>query len=304
MTKSALWYLEVGDRILTGMQKRTSSAFDQFSKEAGVDEDWDLLLVQAAAVFDPAPITSETIRRRARYSNPEFVERNLHGAVERGWLMAEGGDRYRLTARGRDVVRRYWALADETYASLETLPETELEGIAALLNRVVEKAWAFPEPAEKWGLGWRRKGDRGPSIPSIMQVRARMLDLFALRDDVHIAAWQPYGVDGQTWEALTLVWRGRANTAAELVETLPYRTYGGDSYARVLNDLTARGWVTEQDGKCVVTAEGSKVRQEAEDSTNRLYDAPWAALSEAEVEALKDLLGRLTEALAPEEQSG
>jgi hypothetical protein len=59
---------------------------------------------------------------------------------------------------------------------------------------------------------------------------------------------------------------------------------------------------------CAKTADESGPTEEqgekGEDSTNRLYDAPWAALSEAEVEALKHLLGRLAEVLAPEEQSG
>jgi DNA-binding PadR family transcriptional regulator len=304
MTESAQWYLEVGGKVFTGMGRLTTPALGQFSKEAGVDQGWDLILLQTAHIFDPQPLTPGLIRKRACYYNPELIHHNLDGAAERGWLVTEGDDQYGLTAKGRDVVERYLTLVDETFAGLETLPQTDLKRIAVLLKRVVKNAWALPEPAEKVGLSWRIKSDRGPTIRPVMQVRRRMADLFAFRDDVHIAAWQPYGVDDQTWEALTLVWRGQARTAAELVEQLPHREHTEDSYASALRDLVDRGWVAEQDGEYTVTAEGKTVRQEAEDTTDRLYDAPWTALNQGEMEELKGLLGRLAEAVTvPEEKT-
>ena len=128
-----------------------------------------------------------------------------------------------------------------------------------------------------------------------MHVRRCLIDLLAFRDDAHIAAWQPYDVSGHTWEAFTYVWRGEAGTAAELAEKLPYRNYDEQAYADALEDLTARGWIVQKDGKYVATDKGKQLRQEAERATDRYYDAPWACLDEAETSEAKGLLKKLAE---------
>ncbi len=133
------------------------------------------------------------------------------------------------------------------------------------------------------------------------QVRRRLIDLFNLRDDVHVAAWQKTGVNGQTWETLTFVWRGDARTAEQLVEKLPYRDFDQASYQAVLEDLAARHWIAAEEEEFKITELGAKLRQEAEDETDRLFDAPWAALSEGEVKELRGLLAQLAEAIKPPE---
>jgi DNA-binding MarR family transcriptional regulator len=129
-----------------------------------------------------------------------------------------------------------------------------------------------------------------------------LLDLLYFRDDAHIAAWQPYDISGHTWEAFTYVWRGDATLAAELAEQLPYRNYDEQAYASALQDLASRGWIVAEDGRYAVTDEGQALRQEAEEATDRYFDAPWAALEQAEMEQLKDLLGRLAQALKPPDE--
>lgn len=299
MTQSAVWYEEVAEKVFAGMGARTSSIFEQFTKEIGGLEGPDLQFIQLAYGFAPEPISPEHLIKREPYANPEAFQKNMDEAVERGWLEATGEDQYKLTARGREVAERLFALASKSYSDLETLPDADQKRIVALLKKVVATAWELPEPAEKWGLSWGKKFDRGPSAPFIMQVRRQLIDLLAYRSDVHIAAWQPYGVGGQTWEAFTRIWRDEAGTAAELVERMPYRNYDKEAYAAVLQDLVSRGWIVDKDGKYVVTGEGKKLRQEAEDATNRYFDAAWISLSEAETEEVRGLLEKLAEAVEP-----
>ena len=45
-----------------------------------------------------------------------------------------------------------------------------------------------------------------------------------------------------------------------------------------------------------------RLRQEAEDATDRYFDAAWAGLGEAETKELKSLLERMAEALQPPEE--
>jgi DNA-binding MarR family transcriptional regulator len=302
MTQSARWFSDVVDEIFTGMGARTNASFEQFSSELGGIEGRDLLLMQLAYGFAPEPITPDFTIKRAPYTNPETHRQEMAETAERGWLEAVGDGQFKLSAQGRDAGERLFALFGETYANFESLPDADLDRIAALLHKVVEKAKALPEPAEKWALSWGEKFDRGPSAPLTIQVRRRLIDLVAFRDDAHVGAWQPYNVSGQEWEALTFVWRDEANTAAELAEKLPSRGYDEDAYAAALKALADRGWLAKEGDKYVATEKGKKLRQEAEETTDRYFDAAWATLSDAKMEEVKGLLEKLAEAVKPPEE--
>ena len=302
MTQSARWYMDVAGQIFAGMGARTNDMLVQYIEENGLSDRPDLNLVQIAWGFRPEPVTAETFIKRTPYANPEGFVSQMDGAVERGWLVAMGEDGYSVSARGTEVTAGLFELGDQMFGVLETLPDGELERIIALLFTVVETARQLPEPAEKWALSWGSKFDRGPDAPLMVRVRRHMLDLFSYRDDVHIAAWQPYGASGQEWEAFTMVWQGDAATAADLAEKLPYRSYDEDAYEVALQSLVARGWIGEEDGAYAATEKGKKLRQEAEDATDRYFDAAWVSLSEAETEEIKGLLGKLAEVLKPPEE--
>ena len=84
---------------------------------------------------------------------------------------------------------------------------------------------------------YRYRPKNQPCRPAAGRIRVRMLrqpvridrfvaELVRHRDDAHIAAWQPSGLDGKTWEALTLIWRAEAASAAELSDRLSGHGYG------------------------------------------------------------------------------
>jgi len=302
MTPSTRWYLDVADEFFTSMGARVNPIFDRFVEETGGLEGSDILFVQVAYGFAPEPTTPKHYLKRNPYVNPEGIKRQLDESVERGWLEVVGDGQYKPTAKSKEVAKNLFALAEQTFGSFEALPDADLKRIVELLSKVVSKARELPEPAAQWAMAWGQKFDKGPSAPLMVQVRRRMLDLGYYREGVHIAAWQPYGVSGQTWEVLTYLWRGEASTAAELAEKLPYRNYDEASYAAVLDDLAERGWAAQENGKSVITTEGKKLRQEAEDTTDRYFDTPWVALDKAETKELKGLLKKLAQAVKPPEE--
>ena len=302
MTQSARWYMDVAGQVLAGMGARTNDALMQFVEEQGLSDLLDLNLVQIAWGFSPEPVTPETFIKRTPYANPDDVVSQLDGAVERGWLEALGEGRYTISARGTEVAAGLFELGDRIFGELEVLPDAEMERIIALLFTVAEIARQLPEPEEKWALSWGDLFDRGPDAPLMVRARRQMLNLFSYRDDAHIAAWQPYGVGGQEWEAFTIVWQGDATTAAELAEKLPYRRYDKESYEQALGSLVARGWLAKENGAYAATEKGKTLRQEAEDATDRYFDAAWVSLSGAEMEEIKGLLTKLAEVLKPPEE--
>ena len=301
MAQSARWYMDVAGQILAGMGARTNDALQEFVEENGLSDGIDLNLLQVAYGFSPEPIIPEFLSRRTPYANPNPLVAQMDGAVERGWLEALGGDRYKISARGAEVTAGLFELADGVFGAVQPLPDEELSRIVELLFVVVETARQLPEPEDKWALSWGEKFDRGPDAPPMVHARRHLLDLLSYRDDVHVAAWRPYGVSGQEWEAFTLVCRGEAATPAELAEKLPYRRYDEAAYQESLENLVARGWIKRENGEYAATDQGKALRQEAEDATDRYFDAAWASLSEAEMEELQGLLCKLAEALKPAE---
>jgi hypothetical protein len=294
--------MDVAGQIFAGMGARTNDALMQFVEEQGLSDLPDLNVVQIAWGFRPEPVTPETFIKRTPYANPDDVASRLDSAVERGWLEALGENRYTASARGTELADGLFELGDRIFGELEILSGKEMKRLIGLLYNVVETARQLPEPAEKWALSWGAKFDRGPDAPLMVRARRNMLDLIAYRDDAHIAAWQPYGASGQEWEAFSMVWQGDAATAAELAEKLPYRNYDEDAYEEALQGLAARGWLVEEDGAYAATEKGKKLRQEAEDATDRYFDAAWVSLNEAETEEIKGLLGKLAEVLTPPEK--
>jgi DNA-binding MarR family transcriptional regulator len=304
MTQYAEWFQDLAGKIFAGMSAHTDPAFTQFYEETGGLEDGDIFFLQLAYGFDPDPITPKHFIRRSPYGNPARYKAQMEGAVERGWLEAIGEGQYILSDKGRETAESFFNLNQKLLTEQESLPEDKIKRIAKLLRKVADHARALPEPADKWkwGLSWGSRFDRGDSAPPIMQLRRPLIDLYAYREDAHIAAWQPYSVNGQVWEVLTYVWRGEAGTAAELTEQLSeYRDYDEAAYAAALKELSGRGWVAKEDGKYVITEEGKRVRQEAEDTTDRYFYAAWSALDEAETKELKGLMKKLAHAVAPPE---
>ncbi len=112
------------------------------------------------------------------------------------------------------------------------------------------------------------------------------------RCDAHRTAWRPTGVDGPTWEALTWLWEGRADSAASLFawsQKQPHpRAFGAPDYAVCLATLAARGWA-EPAGpdRYRLTEAGKRLRQGIEDQTDAFFYGPWSALTQAEVDDLQ-----------------
>jgi DNA-binding MarR family transcriptional regulator len=302
MTQSAKWFMDVAGEVFAGMGAQTNSTLNEFVEEHDLSEGLDIQLIQLAYGSAPESITPEHVVKRSPYGNPEFVEEQMREAVERGWLEAVGEGQYVPTEKGQQAAADLFALADRIFGGIESLPDDDLKRITALLSKVVARAQELPEPDEKWVLSWGSRFDRGPDAPLMVQVRRRLIDLLGFRDDVHVAAWQPYGVGGQVWEAFTYIWRGEAGAAAELAETLSYRNYDEAAYVAALEELVSRGWIAEAEGKYITTEEGKVLRQQAEDATNRYFDAAWSGLSEAEVKEVHGLLEKLADAVKPPEE--
>jgi hypothetical protein len=248
--------------------------------------------------LDPEPVSARRLATWAPYTALALNESRLEANARLGLLRRTGEGEYYLTEAGRTAVKRIIAAAYAAMAGLQPLPEADLSRLADLLRRLVEASLAAPEPPDRWRLRLSRRTDPGESAPIVARIDQYLTDLNAYRDASHLAAWQPYGVNGAAWEAFTYLWRGEADTLEDLSIALARRGHPPEVYAQALADLVARGWLTEEDGRYRVTRAGAGLRQEAEEATDRYFYAPWACLDEGELAELSGLLARLREGLS------
>ncbi len=283
------------------LAQEAMQAFGPFYREAmqkaiqdsGAPDDWYSLM--RARHCEPAPLTVEHSHAMAPYSARERHSDGLEKLAGLELLERVGEDAYRLTDQGSEALEGIFTAAHQSLGAAEPLPAGKMDELNNVLYRLVEATLEAPKPGDKLAIGCSRLTDPGEETPGAVRADQYLTDLYFFRDDAHTGAWRPYGVDGRAWEALTFVWLGEAGTAEELAEKLPYRLYSAEDYAGAMQDLAERGWLVEESGVFKVTAEGKRVREEAEEETDRLFFAPWDCLSEVETARLEALLTELRE---------
>ena len=253
----------------------------------------------------PEPITSALFLRRNPYANPASVAEVLEGAAEAGYLDVISAGAFQPSQGGSSAIETVHEAFYGYINQLDHFPVDQLNELCSLLGKLVDSI----KQAELGGSALCFDISFNGHIPvepgTLAKVDQHLDDLNAFRDDAHIAAWQPIGVDGHTWEVLTFIWNGDANTPEKLVERLPYRQFTAEEYQITLDSLTQKGWIEIGQDGYLVTEEGKNIRDEAEEATNRNYFEPWKTLGDEELKRLGDLLVALREAnlniMPPEE---
>ncbi|UCG26149.1 MAG: hypothetical protein JSW55_09265 [Chloroflexota bacterium] len=281
----------------------TLQAFSPFYREAMIKwlrqseapDNWFALNIVRAN--DPEPFSLDQLLEINPYSAISSQRERYEALAAKGFLEVVSEDSFKLTDRGREIVEGFFRLAHEELAEVEALPAEEMDQLADLLERVVMNTLESDEPAKKPALLASRWTDQGPSAPATVRIDQYVTDLVRYRDDAHIAAWQPAGLDGRTWEALTFIWRGEATLAADLSDRLSSRGYGEEDYAASLDLLLEKGWIEADGDRVQITDAGKAIRQMAEDETNRIHHVGLQALNQEELLHLDKSLTRLNERL-------
>jgi len=241
------------------------------------------------------PISADLFQLRNPYANPDSVQEILEDAAEAGYLEKVGVSEYRPTQKGSSAIETVHEAFYNHVNQLKEIPADQLKELCSLLAKLVESISQTDLGGRKIcfdaSFGGHIQVDHG----TLARVDQHLDDLNAFRDDAHIAAWKSAEVDGHTWELLTFIWNGDATTADGLAERLPYRQYTTDNYQVTLEDLVRRGWIEVGDDGYVVTAKGKKIRDDAEDETNKNYFGAWKVLSDDELKRLRELLTALKE---------
>ncbi|TFG48929.1 MAG: hypothetical protein E4H33_03280 [Anaerolineales bacterium] len=243
----------------------------------------------------PEPLSADLFCKRTPYTNPAAVKDLLVDTTEAGYLKPAGRKGFRASKKGADAIETVHKLFYKRLNEINQFPEEKLTSLTDLLGRLVDSASQTNFQNNGVCLDISRNGHPPVEIGSLARVDQLLDDLNAFRDDAHIAAWKPVGVDGHTWETLSFVWNGQANTAEKLLELLPFRYYALEDYTSALEDLADRGWIEPAAEGYTVTDVGKKIRDGAESDTDDNYFSAWKVLIDDELALLGEFLSALKE---------
>lgn len=291
----------------SGAMYRGMAAARRAEGEAGVGEVPPLLLLRGglaesagwylvqAAEFAPEPLTVAGLRVRDVYAAERTVRALLELMMSEGWLDRDAEERYALTGAGRAVLDRNAARRARLSAGLALLPGDELARLAGWFDGLIAASLASGSPPGTWCLAHSRNRAPGADAPVILRVAQAFDDFNAFRDDAHMAAWGPLGVGGHAWEVFDTVCQGEVATAGAIKRRLAHRGYARYETAAALAGLAERGWVVAagEAGGFGVTEEGRAIRRRVEELTDRYFYAPWAGLSDGEIEEMRGMLVRM-----------
>lgn len=257
---------------------------------------WNFILI--ALANEPRPLTIDQLHAIYPYTSRRAIEDALQPHLDGAFLQAAGdsnaGPRdesagFQVTQKGRELVDHFFGTVHEALEAATPLPREEMTKLGNLLRTIVENAHSpLPEDESIFHAG--RYSDPGPDAAPSAQIDQYITDLYYFRDDAHIAAWRPTGLDGPAWEALTLLWREQAQTITEISERLANRGHTSDDYAAAVAVLEGRGWVAVNGDDVQITAEGRRLREKVEEQTNETFFAPWHVLDASQTETLQTLL--------------
>ena len=259
----------------------------------GLAESPAWFMVQALE-FDPEPLSVARLRVRAIYSSERIAAALLELLATEGWLDYQGQGEYIPTTAGREVMERIRQRPFDWLAGLDTTL-TDAAGLERLWHRVLT-ACLETEPDGPWCLRYSRRRAPADSAPAVVKINQYCADFNAFRDDAHMAAFRPYGVSGQVWEAFWYVWQGQADTVAGIQAALLHRGFSLREMGLAVTELVERGWLAAADDaphQFTITSAGRAIRTAAEQATNERFYAPFACLNAVELDEMEQRLSRL-----------
>ena len=249
-------------------------------------------------MFPDEAITFKKYQRIFPYDSAQAFHEPLSIAVKDGYLTFDG-DAYLATKIGKQVTRKGMQALTDVSAQLHPMPQSELQRLVDYLLRLCEATTAAPEPPSHFCQTQYKNYKRTfPSDAPLLRFFIhyyKELDFY--RTDAHVAAWQIHNIAGNVWEAFTVVWSGEADTLDSFFEEYSDRGFTREEYAQAFQELVTHDWIEESAGKYQVTAEGKRIREEAEALTDQYFFAPWSCLNESELEELSNLASQLRDKL-------
>ncbi len=241
----------------------------------------------------------EEFQKRDPFTNPELFERQFARLDVKGWIEPIPDGKYRVTHRARDAVRKIILEGDSQLVNFVAVDGLDLPRVAALLKRISMANGVGREPPVKWAISRRFRVIEKESLP-IVKIRERLMDIFAYRDDSHLAAARPQFNDaGIVWIVLGSLIESGAVTAGQIAEAMEFRGYEESDYEVALQAAVEVGWAEETGvaGTYRPAQQGRELHEQVEKLTDEYFFRPWSVMTAEELDELYIQLTKLHDQL-------
>lgn len=255
-------------------------------------------LLMTLAQFPPEGATADELRPGAPYATRDPHLPLLMEGSEHDMIMLDERGRYRLTARGRELLASAESATTAWLAEQRPLPDPELARLAEEFGTIRDQL-----PHAMWGPDahvhrWSRVAALAPDAPEAPLVRLEraIMDLWMARDDAHLTAWGAARFDGPHLDIITHLWRGDVEDLEGLQAALA-ATIEPETVAAIVDELMMQGYVEVRLGILQPTRAGYNVRETIESDTDEIYFDQWPDLDSETITWLHKGLGQLIAAL-------
>lgn len=241
----------------------------------------------------PEAMTVERTQVRNPYTKPKALADNIANLKSHNFLNAEG-------IITEIALKAYQGLVDvQDQVAKDITPDNTdaLDKVNQYLKQIRDAALAMNAPCLEDSS--KRDLHENP----VHRLYDLISNLAAFRDDAHLRAWKPLNMNGQVYEAFSLIWDGTAKDAASLLEARSGRGYDENGWQAALEQLVEKGWLVKEDDTYGVTDEGKQIRDEVEAKTDEFFYAAFDVLKEENLKELINLLQDVQATFTPELQN-
>jgi len=294
MEAAQLW--ELTRQVWTAIIGVYDPVFDRYLERNWL-EPWSVGLLLATLTFEPEAATAARLSVRGPYTSDEVYRTRLADLAGRGYLAEAEPGAYRLSQQGRSELDAAMQDGYQAMTAADPLDWKDGQQLVDMLLRLVRACLDAPPPPDTWSISLSYK------LMPVAELRLPLIEqaitcLSSYRDDAHLAAWRPSGLSPTALESLTLLWREQAASLSELFERLAIRGRPQEEYARAIEELRGRGYLSGPNKALRLTPAGQVFRQQVEQDTDRMFYAPWECLNAADRQRMAALLEQLQTGLA------
>ncbi len=178
------------DRLAIAVHRHASPAGRAVIRSYGLPNAG--VLIDVRALLLGGPITFDDLATIERYAPRDGLQTALDEHVRQG-MLAHVSNRYRLTARGRELLERLTVIQGETITILWADSTAGLPMLIDATTRVIAAATSLPR--ERYpAFTLMHAAPDPPAATAAHRVLTRLTTLRYLRADAHAAAWSDRGL--------------------------------------------------------------------------------------------------------------
>ena len=261
-------------------------------------------LVYVAENFDPFDLSLEAYAKRDPFDHLAITENYFNEWQKQKLIYKDENNKLRITPLFETYREARWNLLNDTLGKHSLNKDQSLNKVLGQFEKVKTAVFQATPLSKRYNFQTRIElGLRSPQdICPLLQFIEYRMDFGALRDDVHLEAWDVVAPELPpiAREMSSLV-DGGLTDLNNLIEQQKRRGFEREAYETAVTQLIQNQWLKKDQNLLRLTQLGQEKRAQVEELTNKEFYKPWRhTLTDPEIEQFKENLEYLRKELGGE----